>query len=296
MQNANSFNICTRCGTPNSLSAKYCYQCGGQLKVPEEPIVCHKCNTINTGLANFCRNCGATLKVGSQTKICPCCNKEVPVEQSQCKCGYKFATVKVVNHVGNVTQVREDAQAAIPLNRKGGRVVAILSLIFLLIIDLIYALPTFTNIPLLNSICAIVNADGSVVFVHQYVTNIAQAIMSGTAISIADWTLAVVIIVMSLCVVVHMFSAIIRLFTNKKARKANYFYLTMFLLSAIAVALVAVASLGVIPADSFFAFVNVFALPAGATLGYAVMIVIPAYFLFFFIFSLFAKTKKARKV
>ena len=39
MNNSNSFNVCSRCGSANSLSAKYCYQCGSQLKVPEEPVV-----------------------------------------------------------------------------------------------------------------------------------------------------------------------------------------------------------------------------------------------------------------
>ena len=88
---SNSFNICPRCGNSNMLNAKYCSRCGGELKLPEEPIVCHNCRTRNTPMANFCRNCGAELKVGYATKICTRCGSEVPAEQNVCTCGYMFA-------------------------------------------------------------------------------------------------------------------------------------------------------------------------------------------------------------
>ena len=91
MSSSNSFNICPRCGSPNAMSAKYCSRCGGELKLPEEPIVCHNCRTRNSPLANFCRNCGAELKVGYSTKICARCGNEVPADQSVCTCGYVFA-------------------------------------------------------------------------------------------------------------------------------------------------------------------------------------------------------------
>lgn len=91
MSSSNSFNICPRCGNSNAMNAKYCSRCGGELKLPEEPIVCHNCRTRNSPMANFCRNCGAELKVGYATKICTRCGSEVPAEQSVCTCGYVFA-------------------------------------------------------------------------------------------------------------------------------------------------------------------------------------------------------------
>ena len=91
MSSSNSFNICPRCGSPNAMSAKYCSRCGGELRLPEEPVVCHNCRTRNSPLANFCRNCGAELKVGYATKICARCGSEVPADQSVCTCGYVFA-------------------------------------------------------------------------------------------------------------------------------------------------------------------------------------------------------------
>ena len=91
MSSSNSFNICPKCGSPNAMSAKYCSRCGGELRLPEEPIVCHNCRTRNSPLANFCRNCGAELKVGYATKICARCGSEVSADQSVCTCGYVFA-------------------------------------------------------------------------------------------------------------------------------------------------------------------------------------------------------------
>ena len=47
--NQNNYNVCGRCGSANPLSARYCYQCGFELKSPEAPVVCTKCNTVNPG-------------------------------------------------------------------------------------------------------------------------------------------------------------------------------------------------------------------------------------------------------
>ena len=112
MNSSNSFNICPRCGNSNALNAKYCSRCGGQLKIPEEPVVCHKCHTRNTPLANFCRNCGTTLKIGSETKICPRCGKEVAGDKAICDCGYSFITyqqtIPNTTHAVDVSVLKEE--------------------------------------------------------------------------------------------------------------------------------------------------------------------------------------------
>ena len=35
----NKFNVCSRCGSANPISARYCYQCGFEMKSPEAPVV-----------------------------------------------------------------------------------------------------------------------------------------------------------------------------------------------------------------------------------------------------------------
>ena len=152
MNSSNSFNICPRCGNSNALSARFCSRCGGQLKVPEEPIVCRKCHTRNSPMANFCRNCGSSLKTNSKTKICPRCGKEVSGDQTVCNCGYSFVTFQQSNpnkaKATNATsgkaqqqakgkqpakQTQKKVKADKVYSNKGGRGWAIAGLVLLLI-------------------------------------------------------------------------------------------------------------------------------------------------------------------
>lgn len=149
MNSSNSFNICPRCGNSNALNAKYCSRCGGQLKVPEEPVVCHKCHTHNSPMANFCRNCGTMLKVGAETKICPRCGKEVVGTQSVCECGYSFVTYQqtapTTERAVNVSSVsgthtskeqnkaKKVASKTKVYNTKGGRGWAIAAMVLILV-------------------------------------------------------------------------------------------------------------------------------------------------------------------
>lgn len=166
MNSSNSFNICPRCGNSNALNAKYCSRCGGQLKVPEEPIVCHKCHTHNSPMANFCRNCGTALKVGSETKICPRCGKEVSGDTAICQCGYSFVTYQQTlpfTEAVDSSELRESggdshsraeekaekkkaeknrkARSSKPRSNKGGRGWAIVGLIFVLLFAYLVAAP-----------------------------------------------------------------------------------------------------------------------------------------------------------
>ena len=91
--NENSFNVCSRCGSANPLSAKYCYQCGYELKSPESPVVCTKCNTVNQGSANFCKRCGSKLPKAQSKVLCPQCSASNNASAPYCaNCGFDFTT------------------------------------------------------------------------------------------------------------------------------------------------------------------------------------------------------------
>ncbi len=91
--NQNNYNVCGRCGSANPLSARYCYQCGFELKSPEAPVVCTKCNTVNPGSANFCKRCGSKLPKAQSKVICPQCSAANNAESTYCSnCGYDFTT------------------------------------------------------------------------------------------------------------------------------------------------------------------------------------------------------------
>ena len=49
---------CPKCGTANPVAAKFCNNCGTQLK---GSVACPKCGAENTPGSKFCNNCGQTL-------------------------------------------------------------------------------------------------------------------------------------------------------------------------------------------------------------------------------------------
>lgn len=285
MNNSNSFNVCSRCGSANSLSAKYCYQCGSQLKVPEEPVVCHKCHSVNSNMANFCRTCGTMLKTGAKTKTCPCCKRQIPIEQTQCSCGYSFPAV---GEQGDGVQ-----------KQKGGRLVALLSLFFTALFALAVALPfqfmqsyaVQSNLHVIgflgeNGVLAL----GIVDIVYTIIEIVESVLQSGVLTFDSLFVLMCLVSVFVLTVAVQVICALIRLIHGKRGKKANVFYLIMTLLTGAVAALFVVGNLQLYSAE-FFKF---FILPAGYSLGWGIF-VIPAFYLFFFIFSFFAKCKKVKK-
>ena len=287
MNNSNSFNVCSRCGSANSLSAKYCYQCGSQLKVPDEPVACPKCHSINSSMANFCRTCGETLKTATKTKICPRCKRQLGVDQTQCACGYMFTAI--------------DQKQKTASKQKGGRLVAILSLVFTLIFALALTIPfnfmqDFAEISNLYTIAHGVS--------YEEAWGIATMVAAGInlindfAIYIQQGYLSVVMLlalvfVTLLTMVVQLLCAIIRLIHGRRGKHSNVFYAIMFAITGINIGMFLVANIGwaaQMPSflQQLFAY---YQMPEWHYVGWG-MFIIPAYYLFFFIFSLFAKRKK----
>lgn len=298
MNSSNSYNVCTRCGTPNSLSAKYCYQCGGQLKVPEQPVVCEKCNTVNTGMANFCRNCGSTLKIGTLTKNCPRCNKQVPQENAQCSCGYSFAsnkTVKAKDKASDPVDVRTGkkmspvATSYKATSKGAGRFFAIISLIFVLAVGALYALPSTFRPEFLSSLFVIGSSS------NMCLVELAMSVVSGglTGLVMGQYLTYGVLALFAVCLVIHLIVALVGVFAGCRSKHANWTYLVFAIVSAVALALVWCAGNSTVVA--MLSFLSMFALPSGVSFGYLVYGV-PVYFLVVFFASFVTKRKKAATV
>ena len=111
--NENSFNVCSRCGSANPLSARYCYQCGYELKSPEAPVVCTKCNTVNQGSANFCKRCGSKLPKAQSKVLCPQCSASNNAGTTYCvNCGFDFTTSTMPSSVAIASQQQMQQVAA----------------------------------------------------------------------------------------------------------------------------------------------------------------------------------------
>ena len=333
MNSSNSFNICPRCGNSNALNAKYCSRCGGQLKVPEEPVVCHKCHTRNTPMANFCRNCGTALNVGSETKICPRCGKEISTDKAVCDCGYSFVIYQQTNpsRTANTSNRREE-QSSKPAKAKkqkasksnavyqtkGGRGWAIVALILLLI----FAYYTFAPYQLTNAdgeVSAtlrpefLVNFDhgfitpdgGSAAYGYDYIASLIGTIIQiakgevafGDAfntMTIADLMITIFVLVAAITMLIHLIVCIIRAFTAKRSKASNIYFLVMAIVTTLLIGLIALFHYVTMPEGFLQTCAGWFAIADGATLGYAIY-VLPLYFWFFYIYSLCAKAKRLKE-
>ena len=329
MNSSNSFNICPRCGNSNALNARYCSRCGGQLKVPEEPVVCHKCHTHNTPMANFCRNCGATLKVGSETKICPRCGKEVNGDKAVCDCGYSFVTyqqtipntdtavdVSVLKaeqgYVEGQTQEqsthdkpekkkKENVEKV--YSNKSGRGWAIAALVLLLLFAY------YVVVPYMARPSVVVSMDGgftnqstvpTATYAYDHVAGLVNnimAIVGGAAVGetlLAHGVAGLMIVALTLITLVtmlaHLIVVIVRIVNKKRSKKMNLYFLIVAILSTLVVGLMTLFKFVAVTKGFMVTVAGWFILPEGTSLGFAIW-AIPVYFWFFYIYSLCAKAK-----
>lgn len=82
-QKAEAKIMCPKCGKPNALGAKFCFECGEKMNK-----TCPKCNAAIAPGQKFCGACGE--KLGSAGKVCTNCKKEIPDGSAFCpECGTK---------------------------------------------------------------------------------------------------------------------------------------------------------------------------------------------------------------
>ncbi len=298
--NNNSFNTCSRCGSANSLSAKYCYQCGARLKVPDEPKACPKCGTINSGLSNYCRACGTVLQSSTQVKYCPICHKELPASQPVCDCGYSFVAPpanvkrgKVRNEAVSASAAATDsAEVATPKKRRGGRGIAFLSIIFMLIFYYLLFAPanirwtTLTNFLSVYMVDGVPNGANGMDVIMSFYQTIAETMTIPT--DVHTLTLVSMIAIISLTIGIQFLCALIRLIAGIRPRmkRSNIFYFILFLLTGIASALLFCSTI--------WDFLAIFAPAAGTTMGYLIFL-IPAYYLVFWLMSFGTKVRKPKE-
>ncbi len=272
----NTFNICPRCGTSNGANAKFCYQCGGRLKVADEPTICPNCHTVNTGSANFCKTCGGKLLSDVQTKICPSCHREVPAEQSVCRCGHSFA----LHTTGNLSQLK-------------GRWLGIVSLVIMLLFAVYVFVPQTIGgfdcrFSFMASDSGVMHSDDATFYGYEIVVSAVKQVKNVGMQSMLDgdlvaFTVFVLTAIFALTLIVQLVCAGIHIGTDKRTGNRNVFYLVMFVASILAVAVLFFADK--------FGFLSWFTKNAVCKAGYAIW-AIPAYYLLFYIVSLFSSQRK----
>ena len=320
MFTSNSFNVCPHCGKANSLSARYCSSCGKQLAVPEEAVVCPKCHKTNSPLASYCGACGAPLRTASQTKICPRCGKQVDVSQNVCSCGYSFSAAGFVRPDSGAVPAPAaavaDAGAATPKGKnpanKGGRIIAAVALVFLLLFAYLLMVPQSSLRP-----DAITDIDKGVLsgdtdgypkygydVLREWVVTVTGVIKGeldsastvGELITrdIGGFAAMVFIAVTAVSMAIHLLVCVERIITGKRSKNVNVFFIVMAVFSTFWLALVSVAT-----------FVDFSGLPevVGKIVSYVkpvdgigfAIYAIPLYYWFFFFYSIGARAKRIKE-
>lgn len=297
MSSSNSFNVCPRCGKANALNAKYCSSCGQQLAVPQEVIVCHKCHKTNSPMASFCGACGAPLRVGAQTKICPKCHKEVDANENVCSCGYSFGSVKYASP-------EAAASVASPKkSKRGARWVAFFSLLLVLVC---YFLP-FTSYTLRPEF--LTRIDGGLITngssniygddVFTYITELMLEYADSTfQVIYESWGIGGIILIILISIteitlLIQFFTYLVRIFSGRKNKRKNLFYLIMAILATLWVGIAFVFNF-VDPAAGFMQTVASVFIVGPYQMGYMAIVIPVQYWLFFFI-SLGNRSKKAKE-
>lgn len=313
MLSSNNFNVCPHCGKANSLNARYCSSCGKQLTVPEEVIVCHKCHRPNSPMSSFCGTCGAPLHDGSQTKICPNCHEEVDVKEYVCsKCGHRFSGVGMIAPDPNASVTPVDGKKKKKINNKGkgkGRVIAVFALIFLLMFAYLAFMPAnkLRPVALSNFDKGMINVEGDETpnkYGFDLIYSAVKTFMSTGGNVLAKFTsianaygaggavMTYVVIVFALVAVVHLLVCLVRIFSGKRSKRGNIFFLIMAIIATIWAGLT--FGLSFVKGGGFLAKVAHWFVPVNCKLG-LVFWLVPIYFWFFYIYSLLAKKKKMKE-
>lgn len=242
----NNFNICPRCGSANSSVAKFCFQCGAQLKATEQPVVCGKCKTVNSANSTYCKSCGTLLAEGANSKICPRCNSYVANGATICaKCGYSFVGATQIQPVANPSgAVLKPPKRikAVPVGATKARAGGLIRLALALVLMYFLIMPAFMEIPSLDYGIYAVYQGGQVgQFFNGYdiIVSVLQGLSSGGAAFLEtltpnQWIIYILFAVTLLVLVVEFFSGLARLLNGRLLKKKNGFMLFLFITGLIA--------------------------------------------------------------
>lgn len=311
MSNLDNFNTCPRCNTPNPTIAKFCFQCGAQLKSNDAPVVCPKCHTQNTGNSSYCRTCGNKLVGSGVTKICPRCTNEVDANSSICsKCGYSFVVAGIatpeyhdeyapVKARGNKAAAGRIQKAPKGKGNVKGRVYGVFMMLFSLALIWVLVMPPFFKIDALINFAPFIWSGSTLYSGSTYLYLLTTHIAPGAffaGYSVGDYVILAAVVVTALVLVVQFILGLVAVFTGKQPRGAGFFLLILAALVALCTVAIYLAQFDVL---DFMAFLkSPLTSPwAAYKVGYSFIVGLPASLVIVWLVRLlFKMTKKEAQI
>lgn len=246
----NNLNICPRCGSANTPVAKYCFQCGMQLVVTEQPVVCGKCKTVNAANSAYCKSCGTMLAENANSKICPRCNSYVSSAATICaKCGYSFSgatQIQPAANPGGAVLKPPKRVKTMPVGAAKARLGGLKRLLLALVAAYILIMPSFMAIGALDfgfyKFVPVGLPENTVTYNgYDIITSIISGLGSAGGgffgqLTLNQWIIYILFAVTLLVLAVEILSGLVRLLNGKLPKKRNGFALFMMVIFIIATA------------------------------------------------------------
>ena len=298
--------VCHKCHTHNTPMANFCRNCGTALKVGAETKICPRCGKEVRGEEAICQ-CGYSFVTYQQT---------IPNVQAVDVSSLREDNVQESSQDQAKAEKKKKRNAPVSYSKKGGRGWAIAGIILVLLFAYYIVAPYV--LPIGNGVTVrpefLVNLDYGFVTLNAElegatplygydlvvsVVNLVKDIVAGAKIGDAIGALKVgYIIMMAMTVIfiltaaIHLIVCIVRSFTSKRSKKANWYFFVMAILSTLVTGMFLLCVMVKMP-DALSTIVGWFTIPA-SRLGWAIW-AIPVYFWFFFFYSLCAKAKKIKE-
>ena len=308
--------VCHNCRTRNTPMANFCRNCGAELKVGYATKICARCGNEVPAEQNIC-TCGYMFAQNAYATPLPVRadgtvdTTGVTATGADSKKRDAAADKKAKKEQKKQAKLekKENAKNRV-YSHKGGRAYAIVALVLLLVFAYLVvapavARPTFlsdfdggfsfnphqeNNGTTTDDIREPLYGYGLVRLLIDAITGESFgdtfAVNGGTAHAV----MAVLVVIFALAVLIHLIVCVVRIIRPRRSRKPNWCLFALALLTSVVAGLIAVFNYMEFTEGFLAQLADIFKLTGEWILG-NVIFVIPAYFWFFFLYSLVAKAR-----
>ncbi len=305
--------VCHKCHTRNSPLANFCRNCGTPIRSGAMTKICPKCGREVPAEENVCA-CGHsfatagyvspdTTNAVAVTPVTTVGQADAPADAKADKKAKKQKNKKLVKYEYKTR------------SKKSGRAFAIVAALLLLVFAYAIILPVgrflpsridggFTNVGGAENTRKylwdeVIGSNGLVDILISAFTGSGMGAFKN--VSVPQMIMLVSSAILAITMVMHLLVVIIRIFSGRRSKKGNWFFLVMAILTTIVSALGYLLQVGIIPEQTgilgtILGWFDSAKLGGGMVFGTIYIYVVPAYYWLFYIYSLIAKRGRKKIV
>lgn len=306
--------VCHKCHTRNSPLANFCRNCGTPIRSGAMTKICPKCGREVPAEENVCA-CGHSFAtvgyVSPDTTNAVAATPVTPVEQAQTETTANAKADKKAKKQKSKKLVKYEYKTR---SKKSGRAFAIVATLLLLLFAYAIILPVGRFIP--SKIDSGFTNVGGAADTRKYLWDevmgsnglvdiLISAFTGGgigafKGVSVPQMIMFVSSAILAITMIMHLLVVIIRIFSGRRSKKGNWFFLVMAILTTIVSVLGYLLQVGILPEQTgvlgtIFSWFDLYK-ANGMMYGTIYIYVVPAYYWLFFIYSHIAKRGRKKIV